>query len=771
MRSFWFLILFALGAGARYAPTPSESGAEAYKPYRFDDEFNAPAAPAGALASAVIAEPLVWHNFLSEDDITWELLRGRIGYRKGDLIVKGDGSTPVIVSPNAQPIDWRLYDAVEIRMLTEGGQELKIKIGDAEFRKRLGSFGEYHDYHFDIDIGGLKGSRPLAIMPTDSLTDLVAINSITLIPRKANFPGMAGKLNIGKNDDYRNVIYARSPSSLSFEAPIPRDARLHFGMGIVGQDSPVTFRVLEQGSSKELYLKTVSSAEAWEDGDADLSAYSGKNLKLILRMEASKNGTVGLWANPLITTRAPKSRPNVLLYVIDTLRADHASLYGYKRNTTPFLKKLGSAGIVFEDCQAQATWTKPSTASLLTSLYSYTNGIIRDSDTIPSGATTLAEQLRKAGYITANITASPWAGKITGLERGFDYEMEFPVIQRQRTDAADRGTDSAALNKVLFPWLERHRDEPFFLYAHATDPHAPYRPPAGFEKEFANPADTPEFNRDYAKLRDNGQYGGGTVVSRAGCQQNGVDPDRFIHRAIDRYDGEILHNDKSLELLAGKLQQLGILDTTLIVVLSDHGEEFWEHGWTAHGQSLYQELAHSAFLMWNPKLLPIPRRVAEPVQLIDVMPTILELLDLKSPEIVEGQSLVPLAKGRPFHRRNPVMTSRFASAQAKPDGPVPENRINTFAVIDTNWKLIYREKGKEVGLSRVEMYDRRTDRGETKNVAAEHPDEVERMMTELGRWMDAQKQIRIVIGRGTPSTLDERTLEQLRSLGYIGGKQ
>ena len=153
------------------------------------------------------------------------------------------------------------------------------------------------------------------------------------------------------------------------------------------------------------------------------------------------------------------------------------------------------------------------------------------------------------------------------------------------------------------------------------------------------------------------------------------------------------------------------------------------------------------------------------------MPTVLDLLSVKAPEILQGQSLVPLIKGAPFHRRTPVMTSRYAHPNAKPNGFVPENRINTFALIERNWKLIYREKGKEVGLSRVELYDRRTDRAETKNVAADHPDDVERLMTELGKWLDAQKQLRAVLGKGARSTLDQQTLDQLRSLGYIGGKK
>lgn len=691
-----------------------------------------------------------------------------MGYRRGDLIVKGEGSTPVIVSPEAQPIDWSLYDTVEIRMLAEDGREIKIKIGDQEYKQPIGSLREYHDYRFAVNAGGMRGSRPLAIMPTDSLTGLVAISSIRVAPRKPTFPGPAGKLYFGKNEEYRNVLYTHPGSTLTFDVAAPREGRLHFGMGIVAA-GPVTFRI--QSGGKDLFTKTVATAEDWDDGDVDLAPFAGRSLKLVLRTDSTRPDAVGLWANPLVTTRAPKSRPNVLIYMIDTMRADHSSLYGYRRDTTPFLKKLGASGVVFDDCQSQAPWTKPSIASLLTSLYSYTHGIVNDYDTIPKGAATLAEQLRAAGYVTADITASPWAGKITGLQRGFDYAMEFPVIQRLRNGAADRGTDSAAVNKAVFPWLESHRDEPFFLYVHTTDPHAPYRPPAGFEEKFANPAETPEFNRVYAALREKGQYGGGTVVSREGCRKEGVDPDRFIRRAIDRYDDEILFNDHSLELLVAKLKQLGVLDNTLLVVLSDHGEEFWEHGWTAHGQSLYQELTHSVFLMWNPKLLPQPRRVAEPVQLIDVMPTVLDLVGIKAPELIEGQSLAGLARGRPFHRRAPVMTSRYAHPHAKPNGFVPENRINTFAAVDADWKLIYREKGKEVGLNRVELYDRRTDRAETKNVAEAHPREVERMMTELGKWLEAQKRIRAVLGKGSRSMLDQQTLEQLRSLGYLGGKQ
>jgi arylsulfatase A-like enzyme len=174
--------------------------------------------------------------------------------------------------------------------------------------------------------------------------------------------------------------------------------------------------------------------------------------------------------------------------------------------------------------------------------------------------------------------------------------------------------------------------------------------------------------------------------------------------------------------------------------------------------------------MWNPKLIPSPRRISEPAQLIDVAPTVLDLLGLKIPEVVEGQSLAPFAKGQPFQRRSPVMTSRFADPEAKKIGFVPENRIDAIAFLDANWKLIYREKGDEAGVSKLELYDRRTDREETKNLAAQNPREVNQLLAEITKWTEAQKQIRKFLGQGAKANINRQTLEQLRSLGYIGGK-
>ena len=715
-----------------------------------------------------MAEAVVWD--FNEKKITWDLVRGRLGFRQGQLVVKGEGSSPVIISPVKPPIDWSRYEAMLVRMISEGGREIKIKLGKLELKQELAPPMEWRVYRFNLNIEESAFTHPMAMMPTDDLFAPVAIDSIELVPKRTRFSSPAGRARFGKREEYRNAIFTRTPSTITYEVPVPKGARLHFALG-VSTKAPVTFRITAGDTNKQLFAQTHSDPDSWQDAEVDLSAFARTTVKIAFEAASEARDAVALWANPLVTTSLPKRRPNILLYVVCTLRPDHTSLYGYAKETTPFLRKLGASAVVFDDAQAQAPWTKPSVASLMTSLPAFAHGIANDTDTIPTGAATMAELLRGEGYMTASIIANPFAGRTSGLDRGFDYIMEYPVVQRHRSDAADRGTDSAAINRAIVPWLERHRDEPYFLYVQSTDPHAPYRPPTGFESKFSNPAETDQFNRDYAKLRDVRAYGGGATVTQAEMRAKGINPTVYMRRAIERYDGEIAHNDSSIESLLGKLGELGTVDNTLIIIASDHGEEFWEHGFGAHGHSLYSELVHCVLLLWNPRLFPLPRRVGEPVQLIDVLPTVLELVGAKAPPAAQGQSLAPLLKGLPFRRNGAVIATKLALPRAKPRGGVPENLTDSFTRIDKDWKLIYRSQAGRARLKEVELYDRRTDRADGDDIAARHPDVVGRLKAEMIQWIDAQAEVRKQLGPGGKSTLDRDTLERLRSLGYLGGKQ
>jgi len=692
-----------------------------------------------------------------------------MGTKPSQLVLQGQGSTPVIVSPGSTPVDADRYQAVLIRMITEGGNEIKIKFGRTELRQKLAPPMEWKVYRFELPPGGAGLVRPLAIMPTDDLFATVAIDFIELEPRKQSLAGPAGRASIAKRDEYRNTIFVRAPASLAYEVRVPVRGVLHFGLGVSGKQ-PVTFRILAGPSKTEVFSKTLSDPEAWADGEADMSGFAGTTTRIEFRSESATVGAVGFWTNPLLLGGAPHSRPNVLLYVVCTLRPDHTSLYGYSRGTTPFLKKLGASAVVFDDAVAQASWTKASVPSIMTSLQAYTHSLAREADTIPRGAVTLAERMRQAGYVTASIVANPFAGRASGLERGFDYSMEVSAVQRHLAPNVDRGTDSAAINRTILPWIDQHSSEPFFLFILATDPHAPYQPPKGFEEMYANPAETEQFNRDFVKLRDMHGYGGGATVTREEIRARGIDPDAFIRRAIDRYDGEIAHNDHSIAALFGKLKDTGVLENTLAVIASDHGEEFWEHGLGAHGHSLYSELIHAVLMIWSPKLIPKPRRVAEPVQLIDIMPTVLELAGLDPPAGLEGRSLVPLLRGGALPPA-PAMSTKLALPTAKPDGAVPENRTDTIARIEPNWKLIYRTRSRQAGMKEIELYDRRTDRADRNDVAAQRADIAGRMKSEILAWMEREDSVKARIGPGGSTTLDRATIDRLRTLGYIGGKE
>lgn len=760
------VLLLSLGLGCRRERQPPKPAAEPYFPFRFDERLAEAAVSAPSQTSSTLLAPPIRWDF-PDANITWRLLRGRMGFRPpGQMVLKGDGATPVVLNPEGTSVDWSLYETVAVRMAAEGGREIKIRIGPFEYKRPLAAPLAWRVYRFDLDIVTPTFGHPLAVMPTDDLFAPVAIDYIELIPRRTVFEKPVGRQLLGKQEEYRNAIYVHTPATLAYQVQMPEGAKLKFGAGIAGR-VPVSFRIRAGEAGEELWAATVSDPERWQDGAIDLARFAGRTLRLVFEASASQTGAVGLWANPHLTSSRRPRKPNILVYLICSLRPDHTSLHGYARETTPFLKSLGASGVVFEDAHAQAPWTKASVPSLLTSLHAWTLDIRSETGTIPPGARPLAQRLRQAGYLTASAVTNPFAGRVSGLDRGCDYLFEYPVIHRARNEATDRGTDSAALNRVLFPWLERHRDVPFFLYAHTTDPHAPYRPPPGFEQRWADPAETKAFDRAYASLHDLRQYGGGAVFTREAVKARGLDPDRFLRQAIDRYDGEIAFCDASLAGLFEKLKQLGIADDTLFVVVSDHGEEFWDHGFTGHGHSLYHELIHAVWVMWNPKLLPRPARLSEPVALVDLVPTLLELLGLPVEGVVEGQSLLPLLKGASFRRKGYVAASK--PARPNPRGFVPENATDSFMLLDHRWKLIWRPQAQRADLSEAELYDRPADPGEGHNVAARFPAETSRLVGEVRAWISAQEEIRKLVGRGREATLDPKALERLRTLGYIGG--
>ncbi|HPJ71494.1 MAG TPA: sulfatase, partial [bacterium] len=274
-------------------------------------------------------------------------------------------------------------------------------------------------------------------------------------------------------------------------------------------------------------------------------------------------GIAAAAAAAFVVFRPRPAPPNLVLISIDTLRADRVSCYGCETPTTPVLDRFADGAAVFTDTIVQSPWTLPSHMSLFTSLYPSTHKVGAASRTLDPAVVTLPLLLREAGYATAAFVDAAFLSSRYGFSRGFDlYE-----------NAKGRGIETV-LPRVE-SWLKTARREPFFLFVHVFDCHCPYTPPDDVARRFS-----PDYDGD---LDLSGRCG------LSGFEDADLDEDdvRYISQ---QYDGEVYAVDRGLSRLLGLLESLGLFENTVVVVTSDHGEEFMEHGRIGHTRSLYREL-------------------------------------------------------------------------------------------------------------------------------------------------------------------------------------
>ncbi|MBY0274263.1 sulfatase [Candidatus Binatia bacterium] len=318
--------------------------------------------------------------------------------------------------------------------------------------------------------------------------------------------------------------------------------------------------------------------------------------------------------------RSVPARPSVLLVTIDTLRADHVSAYGYARKTSPQLDALAADGALFETAYAASSATGPSHATLFTARHPLAHGVVCNGVVLDASIPTIASLLSDAGYRTAAFVSSyPVASKF-GLSHGFaHYDQDFGTSggtmksrrwQRERGDAGALDRRGAVTVDAASAWLEQQKDgAPLLVWVHLFDPHAPYSPPAPYDASFLT-----------------------------------ADPSQH-QREIDLYDGEIRYADEQLGRLVAAFDR-----TTggrgLVVVTSDHGEGLWEHGYGGHNRDVWEEEVRIPLVVrWRGKVEP-GRRVAEPVHLVDVLPTVVAAAGIAPPAGTSGVDLVAALTGR-----------------------------------------------------------------------------------------------------------------------------
>ncbi|HEV8241014.1 MAG TPA: sulfatase [Thermoanaerobaculia bacterium] len=756
-------------------------------------------APAAAIASA--ADGRTWSFAGGPADgshgATAGCTAGRgisgLGVRNHRLAGRTTDDFPILDCPVAGTAgDTDTVHAVELRIASSAPAELAIATSSKEKpdfdeevaqaietewqpKTPLIADGDVHPYALELPFSTtLDSVKHLFIRPSIAAGTEFAIESIRIVARREHLASIhSGPAWQGLGEIYQESLVSRTPETLRFEVTLPQRPWLDLSVGTL-DNQPLTFVVSAadgtNGKPATLLRRTVTRAQRWERAPIELDAFAGRRVTLTLALEGAAPGAIGLWGSPVVRDggTARERRPNVILVWADTLRRDHLDLYGYSRPTSPEIRKLGAEGTVFDDCLGQATWTKVATPAMMTSLQPLTNGVHSFYDRLPASATTMAEVFRGAGYSTLSLSSVFFTGRMTNLHQGFEELHEDGSLPDLKTSKSAR----EYVDRLL-PWIESRRGSPFFAFLHVTDPHDPYRPYPPYDTLFSSSEQNARHEKEAEKvktfihdplLRDFGMPTRGEVIAA------GLDPEAWSRGQRDWYDGSIRGMDAEIGRLVERLRALGLDRDTLVVFTGDHGEEFFEHGRTFHGQSVYSELQRLPLVFWWPGHVSAGRRVAETMATIDIMPTILGLAGLAAPAGIEGRSLATwVAAGRngalpAASRELPVFTEKAATRPGQ--GSPPPNATESYAVVDGGWKLIHNVKPAP-GAVEYELYDRRRDPGDATNVAASHPDVVARLGAELEGWRTKMLAAKLPPDSAAAAAMRPEELQRLKSLGYV----
>jgi arylsulfatase A-like enzyme/Flp pilus assembly protein TadD len=403
--------------------------------------------------------------------------------------------------------------------------------------------------------------------------------------------------------------------------------------------------------------------------------------------------------------------PNIILITVDTTRADRMGFLGSKRGLTPNLDALARQGVVFERAYSQAPLTPVSHATIFTGTYPQFHTVTDFGHPLPVLLPSVPELLQKSGYHTAAFIGSlildPRASMAPGFDRGFDFfdagyhpkrdsdESRYDSIERRAMDVVAHAT----------AWLDRNRKAPFFLWVHVYDPHAPYDPPAPYDKRFSDP-----------------------------------------------YDGEVAYSDAALGKLFQYLRQRGLYERALIAVMSDHGESLGAHGERMHGIFLYDETIHVPLVFKLPGAVLAGRRVSQRVRLLDVAPTLLNMLSLPLPPTFQGESLVPLMK--------PAAKAAADDLPAYAETDYPHRAFGWSSL-----RSLRSGKYLFVRAPRRELYDESRNQNADHDLAAASPAVTGTLQSQLDELRDRTSSFH---GEEKPATVTAEQTENLAALGYVG---
>jgi arylsulfatase A-like enzyme len=524
-------------------------------------------------------------------------------------------------------------------------------------------------------------------------------------------------------------------SNYIYKAKIPPKAYLKFGIGIDPQwhkahHQGINFHIsiINQGTSTSIFSHYYDDV-AWQDHKISLKRLAGKTVKINFstssEVERSKDKPA-LWADPrIISPLRAKGEINILLITIDSLRADHLGVYGYKRATSPNIDKITNEGVVLTNMYAQRSLTWPSLTSIMTSLYPNTHGVIRNGYMLKNDTISLDVILKDYGYTTASFLAN--YGGI--LIKGFTT----------RKISSDFDITEEAIK-----WLSKVTHKKFFLWLHYLNPHFAYTPIAPYDKMF-DPSYEGTINGNYNLLNE--------IMTK----NHNLAPEDLKH-IIALYDGEIRQTDNLIGAILDALDKFGLKENTLVIVTADHGEELYQHhNYFYHHASVYDSCLHIPCILRLPGIIKKNIKIDSLLESIDILPTILDMLKAPYPADFQGESFYPLIQNKRIPKNKPVY-SQF------------ENKI--YTIRNENWKYIYNPTSyrisaltppqeKYVQIQKEELYDIIHDPQELKNLATSNRVSADKLKKQLLAWIENNNNKTI-----KKQSVSEEQLKKLRALGY-----
>ncbi|MEO8196096.1 MAG: sulfatase [Thermoanaerobaculia bacterium] len=570
-------------------------------------------------------------------------------------------------------------------------------------------------------------------------------------------PAYIARVRLGEvfTREERLALVAPGGSVFRYKVTVPPAGRLRFGVGVLdlaekGGAVGMQVRIGRAGGAVEAVFDHQVAAEVpgrWQDEEVDLSAWGGQEVGLeFAALAPAGAGLIAAWSAPYLgsapapAASAPESaagarqtRPNIVWISLDTLRADHLGAYGYARPTSPNLDAFAARGLRFQWAISQAPWTRPSHRSMLTGVYPASRGGL-DSPMI-------GEVLYRAGYETFAVTGGGQVDSTLGFDRGFEIYRVWDWIHEPQK---------------MVDWARtraQRSDRPFFAFLHCYEIHEPYT-----HTRFAEGLPGGRLAGEFSK----------EIWNR--LRKKFSDEEKRYAEAM--YDGDIAYTDAKLGEFFADFEHAGLLANSIVIVTSDHGEQFWENGSWGHGQNLHDHQIHVPLLVFLPDSVRgdlvrasqakgkgpalVQGAIEDQIELIDLYPTLLDLVGAGLESPVNGRSLRPLLEGQGS------LPAREAFAEHT---NVKENEQKALRTPRFKFIVSIPRKSADSRDESFELYDLKRDPREQQNLAPGLAPRVVELRAKLGRIMDGGELAR---DEEVPADIDNDLREQLKALGYIG---